>query len=282
MAPRKAKNKSISKKTTTVPRQEKRRCDENKTIADSPKKICYNKSSSSMEKRDKQYCTTIEKSKLKSLRVSPDDEDDEDDFGGFNKDDADDNSYWVKRKISILEFAQDILIDELTSEGQSETISIPEVAPVCKNQDVDASQDVTNVSEARKDPVGGAFPLEILDLIPDPLEISNETGNDNITYTIRENGTSSGKACIEDSHGYTYSFQKASTAKSSMFPSKFTYWQCIKRQNKDPNNCKCYIKIEKFEEGSRNMIVKRQGGHGESHSHNHTPRLCPPTKKGSK
>ena len=64
-----------------------------------------------------------------------------------------------------------------------------------------------------------------------------------------------------------------------MFPSKFTYWQCIKRQYKATNNCKCYIKIEKFEEGSRNMIVKRQGGHDESHSHNHTPDFAHQLKK---
>ena len=226
---RRDENKSIAdsaKKTTAVTRPRKRRCDESESIADSPKKICYNKASTSMEKRDKKYCSTIANSKLKSLRISPDD--DEDDFGGFNKDDADDISYWVKRKISILEFAQDILNDELTNENQSENISIPEVAPVCKDQNVDDSQDVTNVPEARKDPVGGAFPLEILDLIPDPLEISNETGNDNITYKIRENGTTNGKAVIEDSHGFTYSYQKQSKG-TSPIPS-YTYWQCIKRQ----------------------------------------------------
>ena len=147
---RRDENKSIAdsaKKTTAVTRPRKRRCDESESIADSPKKICYNKASTSMEKRDKKYCSTIANSKLKSLRISPDD--DKDDFGGFNKDDADDISYWVKRKISILEFAQDILNDELTNENQSENISIPEVAPVCKDQNVDDSQDVTNVPEAR-------------------------------------------------------------------------------------------------------------------------------------
>ena len=130
MAPRRAKKKCISKKTTAVPRQEKRRCDENETIADSPKKICYNKSSTSMEKRDKEYCTTIAKSKLKSLRVSPIKEDDEDDFCGFNKDDAEDNSYWVTRKIANIEFAQAVIAAEPANEDQSENISIPEPAPV--------------------------------------------------------------------------------------------------------------------------------------------------------
>ena len=130
-----------------------------------------------------------------------------------------------KGKISILECAQVILEDELTEENQSEDsiigIIIPEVAPVCKDQNVDDSQDVTNVPEARKDPVGGAFPLEILDLIPDPLEISNETGNNKIRYKIREAGIVNGKAVIEDTHGFTYSYQKKSTG-NSLIP-KYTY-----------------------------------------------------------
>ena len=33
-------------------------------------------------------------------------------------------------------------------------------------------------------------------------------------------------------------------------------------------NCKCYLRIEKYEEGPRNMIVKRMGD-GEDHDHNH-------------
>merc|ERR1711874_797476 len=95
------------------------------------------------------------------------------------------------------------------------------------------------------------FPLEILDLIPDPLQISNETGNDNITYKIRENGTTHGKACIEDSHGFIYSYQKKSKGTSPI--PKYTYWQCIKRQYKNKNNCKCYLRIQKYEEGERNF-----------------------------
>ena len=78
MAPRKAKKKSNSMNTATVTRQAKRRLDQNETIADSPKKLCYNPSSNSLEKRDEQYCKTIEKSKLKSLRVYSIDEVDED------------------------------------------------------------------------------------------------------------------------------------------------------------------------------------------------------------
>ena len=126
-------NKSITnsaKKTKAVARPRKRRCNESESIADSPKKPC-----TSMKKRDKKYCSTIANSKLQSIRITPDES--KDDFNGFIEGDADENAYWVKRRISILEFAQDIINDELTSEGQSETINIPEVAPVCKNQDVD-------------------------------------------------------------------------------------------------------------------------------------------------
>ena len=144
---RRDEDKSIvdsAKKSTAVTRPRKRRCDESKSIVDSPKKICYDKASTSMEKRDKIYCSTIAKSKLKSLRMSPDDDDDSDDFAGFKKDDADDISYWAKRKIAMLEFAQDFLNDELTSENQSENINIPEIAPVCKDQNVDDSQDITS------------------------------------------------------------------------------------------------------------------------------------------
>jgi len=115
-----------------------------------------------------------------------------------------------------------------------------------------------------ENPANGEDQLDLLQLIPDPVQISQRTGNDNIDniiYTIRENGTANGKTCIEDSHGYTYSYQKSTTAKAPLFISKWTYWQCIKRQYKGINNCKCYLKIEKFEEGARNMIVQRQGGH---------------------
>ena len=92
---RRDEDKSIvdsAKKSTAVTRPRKRRCDESKSIVDSPKKICYDKASTSMEKRDKIYCSTIAKSKLKSLRMSPDDDDDSDDFAGFKKDDADDSN----------------------------------------------------------------------------------------------------------------------------------------------------------------------------------------------
>ena len=69
MAPRKAKKKSNSMNTATVTRQAKRRLDQNETIADSPKKLCYNPSSNSLEKCDEQYCKTIEKSKLSVMYI---------------------------------------------------------------------------------------------------------------------------------------------------------------------------------------------------------------------
>ena len=124
MAPRKAKKKSNSMNTATVTRQAKRRLDQNETIADSPKKLCYNPSSNSLEKRDEQYCKTIEKSKLKSLRVYPIDEDDEDDFCGFNKEDAEDNSYWVKRAVASLECAQEVIAAE-PADADHSNICIP-------------------------------------------------------------------------------------------------------------------------------------------------------------
>ena len=112
---RQDENKSITnsaKKTETVARPRKRRCNESENIANSPKKPC-----TSMKKRDKKYCSTIANSeKLKSIRITPDES--EDDFNGFIEGDADENAYWVKRRISILEFAQEIIKNELTSEGQ--------------------------------------------------------------------------------------------------------------------------------------------------------------------
>merc|ERR1711874_373392 len=93
------------------------------------------------------------------------------------------------------------------------------------------------------------------------------------------NKQTNGKTVIEDSHGYTYSYQKSSKANAPLFISRFTYWQCIKRQYKGKNNCKSYLKIEKIEEGSRNMIVNRQGGHDQSRSHNHIPDFAHQLKK---
>ena len=68
-------------KSTVVTRPRKRRCTERKNIADSPKKLQYDEDSSSMEKRDKNYCSTIANAKFKPLRLIPDD--DENDFCGF-------------------------------------------------------------------------------------------------------------------------------------------------------------------------------------------------------
>ena len=94
MAPRKLRKKSNSINTSTGTRQSKRLLDQNENILDSPKKLCYNPSSSSLEKRDLQYCKAIEKQsvpKLKSLRVYSVDEDDEDEFCGFIQEDVEDH-----------------------------------------------------------------------------------------------------------------------------------------------------------------------------------------------
>ena len=67
MAPRKVKGKSNSSSTSTRTRQSKRLLDQNENILDSPKKLCYNPSSSSLEKRDLPYCKAIEKQSVPTL-----------------------------------------------------------------------------------------------------------------------------------------------------------------------------------------------------------------------
>ena len=222
-----------------------------------------------MEKRDKTYCTTIENNRLKSLRLVPDD--DEEDFCGFTADVGIINH--DKLKIAIIQCAQAVMdsepIEEIMEHPYLGRI-IPDRAPILKE----------NVTKVPEDPEGrsrnssGASSLDILDLIPEPQEIANKTNTPKkLTYEIREKGTSRGNPVIEDSRGFTYSYQKSSKGKSK--PPRYTYWQCIKRQNnavrqknKNKINCKCYLKIEKYEEGARNMIVTRMGD-GEDHGHNH-------------
>ena len=40
---------------------------------------------------------------------------------------------------------------------------------------------------------------------------------------------------------------------------RYRYFQCIKRQYKNPNNCTAKVRVEKFEEGEKNMIVIPKG-----------------------
>ena len=164
MAARKDKKECNSKNTKTAPRQAKRRCDENKTIAASPKKLCYNPSSNSLEKRDEQFRKAIEKSKLKSLRVYPIDEDDEDDFRGFIKEDAENNSNRVKRAVASLESAQKVIAAKPAGADHS-NICIPEPAPL---------NDGLDDPITKEDP---GFPCDILYEVPDPVN-----KNSNIAY----------------------------------------------------------------------------------------------------
>ena len=106
---------------------------------------------------------------------------------------------------------------------------------------------------------------------PPPEEFANKTNaNNKIIYEIRINGR--GNPVIEDSRGFTYNFQKSRKGKSKI--PKYTYWHCIKTQNKairkkiNQKNCQSYLKIENFEKGARNMIVTRMGD-GKDHGHNH-------------
>ena len=65
--------------------------------------------------------------------------------------------------------------------------------------------------------------------IAEAQEIANKTNaNNKIIYEIRVSGR--GNPVIEDTRGFTYSFQKSSKGKSKI--PKYTYWHCIKVQNK--------------------------------------------------
>ena len=136
MAPRKLRKKVNSINTSTGTRQSKRLLDQNETILDSPKKLCYNPSSSSLEKRDLQYCKAIEKQSvptLKSLRVDSVDEDDEDEFCGFIQKDVQDNGDWVKRTVANLEIAQELMDEYIAAEpadADACSYCLPEPAPL--------------------------------------------------------------------------------------------------------------------------------------------------------
>ena len=100
-----------------------------------------------MEKRDRNYCSTIENAKLKSLRLVPDD--DEEDFCGFNADvDIIECDKW---KIALIECAKDIMDSELSEEIIEHPILgriIPDRAPIFKDQ---------NVTKVPEDPEGRRY-----------------------------------------------------------------------------------------------------------------------------
>ena len=79
-------------KSTVLTRPRKRRCTERKNLTDSPKRLEYDENSSSIEKRDKSYCSSIANAKFKPLIVIPDD--DKNDFCGF---DANVNARQIKK-----------------------------------------------------------------------------------------------------------------------------------------------------------------------------------------
>ena len=68
-------------KTTVLTSPRKRRCTERQNLTDSPKRLEYDENSSSIEKRDKSYCSSIANAKFKPLITNPDDKND---FCGFN------------------------------------------------------------------------------------------------------------------------------------------------------------------------------------------------------
>ena len=110
------------------------------------------------------------------------------------------------------------------------------------------------------------YPQSLVHLIPnayDDLQLGSVEGGqadpDQIRYFIRESGTRNGNTCIEDSHGYTYSYQCKNKA------GYFTYWFCIKRQWKGTDNCLCSIRIENIEKGADEMTVVRMGSQGHNH-----------------
>ena len=119
MAPRKLKAKFKSISTSTETRQSKRLREQNNNILDSPKKLCYDPSSISLEKRDVRYCKVIEKQSvptLKSLRI---DSLDEDDFCGFIEKDVEDHGDWVKRVVAHLKVEQEVIDEYVAAEPPS-------------------------------------------------------------------------------------------------------------------------------------------------------------------
>ena len=60
-------------------------------------------------------------------------------------------------------------------------------------------------------PADCEFATDFLYLIPDPCDdLEMGSHDDSIKYTIRENATRVGNPVIEDSHGFTYNFQRKS------------------------------------------------------------------------
>ena len=216
---------------------------------------CYNPSSSCLEKRDVQYCKAMQSvPTLKSLRIYSIDDDDEDDFCGFIQEDAKNHGEWVKRQVANLESAQEVMDEYIAAEpagADAFSSCIPEPAPL--DESIDYPSDIEDI------PVGCEFPINLLYLIPDPVKDSEgDLSNDDIiTYSIRETATKSGNSVIEDSHGFTYSYQRQSKGD----PPKLTYWLCIKRQWKNTDNCTCSLKIKNYHEGQDNMIVTRKKHH---------------------
>ena len=174
--------------------------------------------------------TMIETNKLKSLRVIPDD-DDEEDFCGFIIDES--IIKLNKLKIEMLECAKDIMDNEPIEEIMEDPAlgrMIPKRTPIHREIDTQVETD----SESRSRNSSGESSLDILDMIPEPQEIANKSNTPkNMTYEIKKKGTSRGNAAIEDSRGFTYDYNGSSKGKTK--PAKYTYWKCIKRQNKKIN-----------------------------------------------
>ena len=162
----------------------------------------------------------------------------------------------MRHQVTILNDTQE-LIDQYekaepanVAAGSSKSMKFMKPAPLETTMDnLPFNQDGDSAS-----PVGCEFPSELLHLLPDPLDdLQLGQGDDNIRYNIRENGTRNGRAVIEDSRGYTYSFQRQNKGD----PPKYTYWLCIKRQGGNTNNCKASLRVEKYHEGQDHMIVKK-------------------------
>ena len=261
MAPKKESKDSKSKNKSTKKQVSKRVLEQNEDVGDSPKKTRYNPGSSSLEKRDFQYCKEIKTQSvrpLKVFRVNFSDEDDSDDFVGFIRADVDDNNDLVKRTVATLEKTKELLEEYHAARppgADDSFIFLPEAAPL--------DEEMENPSNFEDTSHECELPFDILHLIPPPpTDSEDDSSEDEIKYTIREAATRKGNSVIEDSRGYTYSYQRKS--KGTIDPPKYTYWICIKRNWKTKQICNSFLRIEKFEQGENNMIVSRQG-----QKHNH-------------
>ena len=190
----------------------------------------------------------LKRSELKALRInslSPEEEA----FHGFREDDIEDNGALLANIVRIL--AND---KKLLEEWDS---SLPLPAPF-----EDGDSEIVNLF-LDENPLVCEFPQELMDCIPDPNEKVEEISDD-IVYSIREGGTANGKSVIECSNGFTYNFQKFSKERQKGPYPRYRYFQCIQRRNNSRNNCRAVLRIEKFEEGDKRMIVKVLG-----QPHNH-------------